>query len=467
MSIKKNISYNIIYQLLVMFLPLVTAPYLARIIGKEGIGVYSYLYAIVHYFVLFAGLGLANYGNRSIAQVRNNAILLNKTFSEIYFLQLIVSFIVLVLYLIFIYNYSGEYRYILFIQILHLCSSFFDISWFFYGIEQFKIMVIRNVIVKSITTAGIFLLVHSINDLWKYALIVSSSMFFSQFFLWINIKKFIIIKKSDIKNILKHLKPTLILFIPVIAVSLYRVMDKIMLGNFSTMEQTGLYENSDKLVTFPLTIIVAIGTVMMPRMSNLYANNQKEKVNIYLRDSMQLIFGLSCGMTFGLISIAELFIPFFYGENFNGAIILVKLLSPILIFSSLANVIRTQYLIPQEKDKIYIISVIVGATLNLIINYFFIPKYGAIGAVFGTLIAEFSVMIIQWGFSIKIIKITEFFYDSIFFIMSGFFMRFLLNFIDNLLLKIIMGTIFYGIFSIVLIYFFQRKRFIHLISLLK
>lgn len=468
-STKSNISYNIIYQVLVMILPFVTAPYLSRIIGSEGVGIYSYTHSIANYFTLFSLMGLANYGNRSIAQSRDNRQLLKTNFSEIYTMQILFSSLSLFVYIIGVLLFGGEYRTILCIQMLYVLSAGLDISWFYYGMEKFKIMVIRNAIVKIITTICIFVFVKSVDDLWKYAFIMATGSLVSQITLWARIKSIVIFKIASWRNFRKHIKSNLILFIPVIAVSLYRVMDKIMLGAISTMEQTGIYENSDKLVTLPLTIIASIGTVMMPKMSNIFARGNSNQSYRLIRDSMQFIVALSSGMMFGMAAIAQVFAPIYYGNEFIKCGTMIMVMSPILLFGSIANVIRTQYLIPKSKDKIYIISVILGAVLNMLINLLCIPKLGAMGAVIGTIVAEFTVMLVQCMCVRKDLEFSTYMKDSWLYIVSGIVMFVLIKLIQknavaslsNVFIQILFGVLVYGIMSALLMFVFSRDRFLH------
>jgi len=469
-STKKNISYNLIYQIFAMLIPFITAPYLSRVIGTDGIGIYSYTFSIANYFVLFAKLGISNYGNRSIAKVRDDREQMDKTFSGIYCMQILSSIVVIGLYALFIIFYGGEYKTIFSIQFCLVLSSLFDVSWFFFGIEQFKTSVIRSTIIKLVMTASIFIFVKNPDDLWKYVSIMSLQALASQLILWFLLRKYVTFYIPKIKDILLHFKPNIILFIPVIAVSLYRMMDKIMLGLMSTMTQTGLYENSDKLVTLPLTVITAIGMVMMPKMANLYARGKDELSEIYIRDSMQLVIAISVAMAFGIAAISIRFAPLYFGAEFTYSGTLIRALSPVIIFSAFANVIRTQYLIPLDKDKSYAVSVLFGAAVNLVVNALLIPRYASMGAVIGTLCAEFSVMFIQ-SFSVrKDLKFKQYIYDGWVFIFSGFLMYFIVTFSNNfisdnllgILLQIIIGMVSYIAISLLLGIIFYRDRFKYL-----
>lgn len=422
-SIKKNFTYNVFYQILTLILPLITAPYVSRVIGAEGQGIYSYTYSIAYYFMLFAMLGLKNYGNREIAKHRDNKEKLSKTFCSIYGLQFITALLSTIVFIIYIIFFS-EKQYLLFylLQLIYLISAFFDISWFFFGLEKFKTTVTRNVIIKIATLACTFLFVKTKNDLNIYIFLMSFSTLASQIALWPFLMKEIKFVRPTLKEIIKHLKPNLILFIPVIAVSIYTIMDKIMLGNMTNMKNVGLFEYGERIVTIPLNIITALGTVMLPRMSNLVAKGDEENTKKYINRSMEFTLFLSIPICLGLMATAENFVPIFLGDEFIKTGEITKYLSIIIVVTSFANVIRTQYLIPKEKDMIYIISVILGAIVNLFINIILIPKYDIMGAVVGTIFAETTVMLYQTFKVRKELEIKKYIKQFVHFFVKGFVM---------------------------------------------
>lgn len=450
-QLRKNFFYNIIYQVLILILPLITVPYVARVLGADGVGIHSYTYSISYYFMLIAMLGLNNYGNRSIAKVRDNKDELSKTFWSIYLLQFIVSTLMVITYLIYIILFNIRYKQIAVIQIFYVISSIFDINWFFFGLEKFKITIIRNTIIKIISLVSIFLFVRNSDDLWVYTLILSGSTFLSQIILWPYIKKYVNFTKIKIIDILKHLKPCLILFIPVIAVSIYKIMDKIMLGNMASIVEVGYYENAVKIIDVPKCIITSLGTVMLPRMSNMIAKGEEEKIKMYIGKSLQVIMFLALPITMGLIAISDDFILIFLGNNFTKTGTLIKYLAISLIFLSWANVIRTQYLIPKERDKDYIISVILGAIVNLVMNIILIPRYASIGACYGTICAELIVMLYQTYKVKNELNISVYIKNIMIFVINSLIMFIivdLLNYIPmsiyyRLILQVIIGIIIY------------------------
>ena len=394
-SLQKNFLYNVLYQILLVILPLITAPYISRTLGATAVGVYSYTYSVAYYFLLIAMLGIGNHGNRSIAAVRDDRKKLNKTFSSIYSLQVITFSIAILAYAIYLILFVKDNRLIVLLQLIYVTSGLFDIGWLFFGLEQFKLTVARNTLIKISTVVLMFVFVHKPSDLWKYTLIMSAGTLFSQAYLWLYVKKYVSFKKCSVKEITSNIKPVLILFIPVLAYSIYKVMDKIMLGNMSSYDQVGFYNNAEKIINIPMGIITALGTVMLPRMSNIVANGDKKRVDDYIRISAKLVTLLSSAIAFGLMGVSSVLAPVFFGDEFIACGEIIRLLSVTVFFIAWANVIRTQYLIPNKRDSIYLTSTMVGAILNLIINWMLIPKYQANGAAFGTIVAEFSVMLVQ------------------------------------------------------------------------
>lgn len=277
-SVKKNFIYNIVYQLLIMVIPLITAPYLARVIGSAGVGTYSYTYSIVYYFMMITMLGVNNYGNRSIAKARNDRHQLSKTFWGIYLFQLALGILMLVLYLGFTFFFEVKYTKIALIQSLFIISAILDINWFYFGLEKFKITITRNAVLKILSVILIFGFVRHSDDLWKYTLIMSGTTVLSQFVLWTVIRKEIELVKISLHDITQHIKSNLVLFIPVIAVSLYKMMDKIMLGYLVNVTEVGYYENAEKIMNIPQTFIAALGTVMLPQ-NVQYGIERKPKRN--------------------------------------------------------------------------------------------------------------------------------------------------------------------------------------------
>lgn len=455
-NLKKNFIYNVAYQILILILPFVTVPYVSRVLGASGIGEYTFTYSIVYYFMICAMLGLNNYGNRTIAKVRDDKKKLSKTFKEIYIMQFFTTIIMVALYLIYILFICKRFLFISVLQSAYILSCVFDINWFYFGIEKFKITVTRNAVLKLLSLILIFLLVKDRNDIWIYTIILSGSTLLSQMILWPFLRKYITNVPIRISNVKKHFIPCLKLFLPVIAVAIYKIMDKTMIGFLSNISEVGFYENAEKIVSVPNAIIAALGTVMLPRMSNIYAKGQDKEAKKLIEKSMTAIMFLAFAMMFGLITVSKNFTIIFFGSEFVKSGTLIIYLSVTIIFLSWGNVIRTQYLIPKEMDKDYIISAFLGALVNLTLNFIFIPRYASIGACYGTIAAELIVMVYQTIAVSKYLPINKYINNTIPFIIKSIIMFvpiFMLNYIEmnvyvRLILQVVFGITIYSLLNI-------------------
>lgn len=462
-SIKKNFIYNSAYQLLLFLIPIITTPYVSRVLGSKGVGIYSFNNSIAYYFVIFTMLGLNNYGNREIARSRDDKKKLSETFFSIYALQLICGSITNVLYLLYSFFLSNNF--ILSISFWpYVLSSVFDINWFFFGIENFRFTVIRNIVIKVLTTIAILVFVNEPNDVIIYCFILSFGMLISNLLLWTVTSKYVDLFIPKWDEIKIHIRPNLLLFVTVISVSLFKIMDKIMLGVITTSNEVGLYESSEKIISVPIAFVFSLGTVMLPRMSNVMASNDKSKSIELINKSIIFAMFLSTSFGFGLMGISKEFVPIFFGEGFEKCIYLLWILLPSCIFMAFANVIRTQYLLPIGDDKTYVISAIIGAIINLIINYILIPIIGSVGAAFGTLMSEAAVCFYQTKNANKGLPIKDYIINSIYFIISGIIMFFVLinlNFdmsdASSMIVKIFIGSFLY-IFSVVILLFLFNKK---------
>ncbi|MCD7998117.1 MAG: flippase [Clostridiales bacterium] len=458
-SLKSNLIFNIEYQVLAIILPLITTPYVSRVLGAHNIGVYSYTQAFANYFYLFAMLGVNNYGNRKIAQVRDDKEKLNKTFWEIFMFQSFVAIIIAVIYILYCIYFDMENRLIYFMQFFYVLSGAFDVNWFCFGMEKFKLTTIRSTIVRIGMTILVFAFVHDRSDLWIYTFILSFGMLASAFAVWPYIWKTVRFVKPNFKGVAQHIKPNLFLFWPVIAVSLYNIMDKLMLGYFSTEEEVAFYTYAERIVQIPLTLILALDNVIMPKMSNLYAVHEEDRAMKLMDQVMMFAMCVCAAMAFGLAGIGKVFAPWFYGSDYERCGLFILWLSPILIFKGWASAIRTQFLIPAERDNIYIISLSIGAVVNLIFNIILIPKLNGIGAIIGTIAAEFSVCFVQFFMSRHSINLKQYITNGVSFIVAGFIMYIPVKLLEcvstntvvTLFVQIAVGIILYSILSVIYI----------------
>lgn len=415
---KLNLVYQSAYQILIIVLPILTAPYISRVLGAEGIGYYSYSYSVVYYFVVFARLGINSYGNKLIAIKKKNSESLNKAFSNLYYLHFLISVIVLLVYFLYIRLTDDNKTYALICSI-YIIDALLDINWLFFGLEKFKVTVTRNTILRIITIICVFLFVRTKSDTWKYILIMAAGSCLSQLILWGNTVQYVKFVKPEIKEIKKHIIPLLILFVPVIAVSFYKIMDKIMLKLLAGTIHVGLYENAEKIINIPMGLITAVGTVMLPRAAALLSEKKEESLKRSIETTTHYVMILAYALSFGLIAISSDFAPLFFGHEFIDTGVMISGLAVTIPFMSFANILRTQYLIPKGYNNRLICSVSAGAIVNLVINWLMIPVLKGNGAVIGTIIAEFTVFLVQAIVVYRELNIKKFLLDSIPFLLAG------------------------------------------------
>ena len=397
-SITKNYIYNMVYQVLTLILPLITTPYLSRVLGAEGIGIYGYTYAIVTYFILFGSLGVALYGQREIAYAQENVEARKKVFIEIIIFRFVTVFIASIFYF-FIFVNGAKYQIYYRILLLELIAAGFDISWFFQGMEEFKRTVTRNVLVRICSVTLVFLLVKTREDLAKFTLIYSLADLIGNMSLWLYLPRYLKGVKVKNINVLKHLPQIVLLFIPQIANQIYKILDTTMIGKIvENKTETGYYEQAQKVIRLLLTIVTSLGVVMIPRMASTYASGDKEKIKNYLKMSFKFVFFLAFPIMLGIISISSSFVPIFFGKGYDKVIILINIISPILILMGMGNVLGTQYLLPTKKQKEYTISVTIGVVVNFILNYILIHLYESVGASIATVLSELVVVIAQYQY---------------------------------------------------------------------
>ena len=397
-SIAKNYIYNMIYQVLILVLPLITTPYLSRVLGAEGIGIYGYTYSIVTYFILFGSLGVAMYGQREIAYAGENIESRKKVFFEIIIFRFITIAIATVIYYFFFIK-GAEYQIYYQILLLELIAAAFDISWFFQGMEEFKRTVTRNVLVRICSVSLVFILVKTKEDLARFTLIYSLADLIGNLSLWVYLPKYLKGIKVKNINVLRHLPEIILLFIPQVANQIYKILDTTMIGALVLDKaETGYYEQGQKVIRLLLTVVTSLGVVMVPRMASTYASGDNEKIKNYMRMSFRFVFFLAFPIMFGITSISAEFVPVFFGSGYDKVVILINIICPILILMGMANVLGTQYLLPTKRQKEYTFSVSIGVVVNFVLNYILIKQYASIGASIATVLSELIVVIIQFQY---------------------------------------------------------------------
>lgn len=412
-NVKKNYIYNVIYQLFLVIVPLVVTPYVSRVLLADGVGKYGFSYSLITYFTIFGALGFGYYAQREIAKHQNDKEAQSRVFWEINICRLLPIFISLAVNVILcLFGVYKDYNGLMWIFNINIIALAFDIAFFFQGNENFLKLVVRNVVIKLLSIVLIFVFVKKPDDLWIYAIINSGLLIASNLSLFIGIHKYLVRVNIKTINPLRHLVGTLRLFIPTIATSIYTVLDRTLVGvlitdTYTVIEdgvevikkysdlENGYYEQSEKLVKMALTIITALGSVMIPRNSNEIAlgNYDKVKENIYKTSKVVWLIGVP--MMLGFIAIASNMVPWFFGDGYDKCIILIQIFSPLILIIGFSNIFGLQYMVPMGHDRMFSIALISGAVINLILNCILIPFYWSVGAAVASIIAEMCVTTIM------------------------------------------------------------------------
>lgn len=404
-SVKKNYLYNLAYQVLAIIVPIITTPYVSRVLGPSGIGVFNYTNGIVLYFSIFALTGTNTFGQREIARYQSNAFERSKLFWEIFIFRFICTFIVFLAYLFFIFNFLLQYRVLFYINFLMILSWIFDISWFFQGIEDFKTTAIRNSVVKILGTVLIFVFVNAENDVWLYSLIYVGTMLLGNLSMWIKLWSNLDRVQLKTLRVLSHFKPIMGLFFPVIAVQIYTLLNKTMLGGMFNSAEVGYYSQADRIVQLLLTIVSSVVAVLLPRFTVLYRNRNFEKINHYYHKTIDYIFVLALPLCLGCIAVSDLFVPIFFGPGYDSVIGNMRIQSFLLLVVSIGQFLGT-YLVAINKQNKYTIAVTVTAICNLLFNFILIHSYGSIGASISTVLSEIIATVLQLFFLCRELNIS-------------------------------------------------------------
>ena len=456
MKVIKNYLYNLSYQILTIILPIITVPYVTRIFTSEDLGNYVFYSSIVNYFSLFAMLGVAVYGTKQIAAASD----VSSTFWNIYAIQFIASLLALIAYVIAVISIPNMGGIIPIILGIVLFSKMIDISWLFAGKEDFKKITLRNTVVKLSGVISIFILVKSSEDLYLYTFLIVLFDFLGQFVMWMPAKKFIKRPSFNMKAIKKNLHPIVLLFLPQVAISLYVILDKTLLGILGSYSDVGIYEQGQRLTSILITVVSSLGAVMLPRVANLLSEKKEKEAQNMVRFSFILYNMIIFPMIFGLIAVNEVFVKLFLGENFQDVKYVLYIIVFNLMFIGWTNILGYQVLVARNKNKEFMLSTTIPAFVSVVVNIAVIPFLGYIGASLTSVVVEILVFAIQWYYSRNIINKNLLFNIDLIKIISASLLMFIaimlckytlgLEGIVGLLIYIGVGGITYVIMNVVL-----------------
>lgn len=410
-SIKANFGYNMVYNIVNIVVPLLTAPYTARVLGAENIGIYSYTFAIVASVVMFGALGTATYGQREIATAGDNIIKRSERFWEIFILKAITMTVAFVVFLPYVYNTDEWFYYLL--QIPYIIAGVFDISFIFQGLEQFKYIAVRNTAVRIAGIVLLFLLVKNSGHLWIYLLIISMTQLLGNISMWPYLKGSVCKVHITVRGVAKHFKNVIVYFIPSVTYQIYAVLDKEMLNWLvGSNYENGYYEQAHKIVNLVISIISAYTIVMRSRMSVLFAQKAYKEIHSKMLISYNVVSILVFPMAFGLAAVATGMVPWFFGEGYDTVTVLLYVFSPVFIFMGYSRMIGTHILTPSGRQNISNYAQILMVMTNIVLNAILIPRFYAVGAAIASVMSEAVLCVAYFVLVAKEISFKELFLNG-------------------------------------------------------
>lgn len=451
-SVKRNYIYSLLYQILTMITPFITAPYVSRVLGADGVGIYSYTSSYMTYFTLVAALGTASYGMREIAQCRNNQQEYSKKFWEIELLTVFTTFTCLVAWIVLVlFSTTNKIYFIALIP--QLIATMFDISWFYTGHERIGYTVFWNAICKIVGVICIFVFINDKSDVVLYIFLNAFILMLGNISMWVFLPRMLVRVNPKEFRFRRHLYETLIYFIPTIATTVYTVLDKTLIGTITQDNyQNGYYEQATKIINMAKTaVFVSVNTVMAARISYLFAENKIDEIKARIEKSIDFILLLGFAATFGIIAVAQDFVPVFFGDGYGPVVNLLYWMSPLILIIGVSNCLGSQYYTPAGLRKLSSKFIIMGAVVNLIMNLILIPKLEATGAVIGSIIAEFTISVMYFKNCSGYLKVSQVFKCSYKRLIAGIIMIVVVKFVSQLqlssllllLCEVIVGAIVY------------------------
>lgn len=471
-SVSNNIIYNMAFQLFTTFIPVIITPYISRTLGLENNSIYSFVETVVTLIAIFGTIGTFLYGSRKVAYVRDNKYNLSKCTYEIIFLKLILLVPILLLYIIF-FCITGKYKLYFLISIITIISSSLEITWFFNGLEEFKLITIRNFIIKMCFVISLFLFVKTENDLTNYFWIVVINGFVSNICMYPLLKRYIYpLKEVNKLNVFSHLKESFVLFIPQSANYIYSYSDKIMLGLLTpTLTNVGIYDYAYRIVKMIISLLQSIGYALLSRIANLSSKNDEDGIKKYINLSIKFTLFLSLPMMFGLIGISKVFVPLYLGNEYIETSKVIYYLCPLVLITSLNSVLGVQLLLAVKKDVEYIRCTVLGAVINIALNFALIPKYGIIGACITSLLSEFVVLILETFYSYRFLHLKQIAYSFIRYFGCSIVILIICLIVSMFnvsnIIKLVLQVCFSVLFYFLLLYLLKDEMFIKITKKVK
>ena len=415
-SIKRNFAYNVLLNVSRVIFPLITAPYISRVLEPDGIGLFNFANTYAGYFALFAVLGIPTYGIREVAKIHDDKNKLSKLVSELISVSFIATSIVTLVYVasIFLIGQLDENRVLFLVAGFLLYFAPFRIDWFYSGLEQFKYITLRTIIIRIASIVCMFVFVRTKSDLLIYMILNVCGTICGDVWNYVKLLQSGIRPRLTFVGLKKHLSSLFILFASSIAVSIYTILDMLMLGFMSDYQQVGFYNNAMHISKTILTVVTSLSLVVIPKMSQYCQAHEYEKINNLANKSFLIISFIAFPAAVGIACLAPTFVPLFFGAEFSGSVVPLMILSLLIVAIGLNNLSGVQILIGIGYEKLFLYSVLCGTVSNFLLNLFLIPVWGANGASIASVFAESLILGATIGFvyrktSVRITQYREIF----------------------------------------------------------
>lgn len=397
-SIKKNFVMNALLTMSQFIFPLITFPYVSRILLPIGTGKVSFATSLINYFTMFAQLGIPTYGIRQVAQARDDKMEMTRVTHELLFINIVMSVIsygVLFLALAFVPRLQGD-RTLYLVVSLNIIFTCFGIEWMYKGLEEYTYITLRSIVFKAIALIAMFLFIHEKSDYVIYGGISIFAASASNVLNFINARKHIYMHPVGGYRLKRHMKPILVFFAMSVATTIYTNLDTVMVGFIKTDKDVGYYNAAVKIKSILVSIVTSLGTVLLPRASYYVEHKDFENLRRISGKALNFVILIACPLALYFILFAREGIRFLSGPAYGGAVLPMQWIQPTIIFIGLTNILGLQILVPLGKEKYVLYSEIAGAVVDFVINMILIPRLASTGAAIGTLAAEFVVFVVQY-----------------------------------------------------------------------
>lgn len=401
-TLAKNAVFNVMYRVLNVIFPLISASYISRVLEPEGLGKVAYAQNIVSYFVMVAALGIPSYGTREIARCKDRQTEVNKLFSELVTINVLSTVVCLAIYYVVIFAFFRDVVLLYAVFGLELMFNGINIDWFYQGREDYVYITWRSILVKTLSLIALFVFVKGPQDFAIYALIICMGTGCNYIFNVIHVRKYVKLTICGL-NLKKHIYPVWVLLLSSAMASLYNKVDMTMLGWLSTDASVGFYSNAHKVVNIILTMVTAITAVFLPRLSYIYRNEQ-ENYQQYLSLGLKVVLFLAVPSCLGLLTVADRLVIVLFGDLYVPMVSTVRILAILIIIKGVGDLLCYQAIISSGNEGKLVASRVVAGIVNIILNSILISQYAQNGAALASVISEVIVNGMLLPCSLKISK---------------------------------------------------------------